>query len=139
MFFLSATVRRAPCSVRRLSARTALSHAAQTSTPHHSTHLNRRSFATATTALKHAQIASQLTHPDVCHRNVNAETPDVFSFFEKTTATWQYILVDPHTLEAAVIDSVLDYNPASGEILTATADGLLAFIEERQLHVTRIL
>ena len=67
------------------------------------------------------------------------ETPDIFSFFEEATATWQYILVDPLTLDAVIIDPVLDYNLASGDVSTVTADRLLAFIQERGLHVARIL
>ncbi len=51
----------------------------------------------------------------------------------------QYIVVDPVSQEAAIIDSVLDYNPASGALSTTAADGLLAFVAEKKLKVVRIL
>ncbi|RPD78055.1 Metallo-hydrolase/oxidoreductase [Lentinus tigrinus ALCF2SS1-7] len=73
------------------------------------------------------------------HPSSDPETPNVFTFFEKATSTWQYIVVDPHTSEAVIIDSVLDYDPASGVISTATADGLVSFVEQNGLKVIKIL
>ena len=67
------------------------------------------------------------------------QTPNVFTFFEKATSTWQYIVVDPKTSEAAIIDPVLDYDPASGAITTSTADGLVSFVEHNALKVVRVL
>ncbi|KAI0743607.1 Metallo-hydrolase/oxidoreductase [Daedaleopsis nitida] len=69
----------------------------------------------------------------------NAQTPTVFSFFEKATSTWQYVVVDPKTQEAVIIDPVLDYDPASGAISTSTADGIVAFVEHNGLNVTKVL
>ncbi|RDL34307.1 Uncharacterized protein BP5553_07435 [Venustampulla echinocandica] len=65
--------------------------------------------------------------------------PDIYACFEAVTATWQYIVADPQTRDAVVIDSVLDFNPASNQISTDTADGLLGLILEYNLTVTRIL
>jgi len=65
--------------------------------------------------------------------------PNVHSFFEKDTSTWQYLIIDPSTRKAVIIDSVLNYNPASGVVSTQTADGLLAFIENERLEITMIL
>ncbi|PCH43854.1 Metallo-hydrolase/oxidoreductase [Wolfiporia cocos MD-104 SS10] len=73
------------------------------------------------------------------HISPDAATPTVFTFFEKATSTWQYIVVDPHTSDAVVIDPVLDYDASSGSITTQTADGLLSFIEHERLTVRRIL
>ncbi|EKM54268.1 uncharacterized protein PHACADRAFT_258008 [Phanerochaete carnosa HHB-10118-sp] len=67
------------------------------------------------------------------------ETPAIHSFFENVTGTWQYVIVDPETSEAAILDPVLDYNPASGAVSTLSADKLLAFIKQNDLKVTRIL
>ncbi|OSD06709.1 Metallo-hydrolase/oxidoreductase [Trametes coccinea BRFM310] len=66
-------------------------------------------------------------------------TPTVYTFFEKATSTWQYIVVDPNTSDAVVVDPVLDYDPNSGTISTDTADGLVSFIEHNNLRITRIL
>ncbi|KAJ2920053.1 hypothetical protein MD484_g279, partial [Candolleomyces efflorescens] len=65
--------------------------------------------------------------------------PDVYSFFESATSTWQYIVVDPATKKAVVIDPVLDYNPASGKVTTKTADGLLSFVKGNGLDVEMLL
>ncbi|GJE94967.1 Metallo-hydrolase/oxidoreductase [Phanerochaete sordida] len=80
-----------------------------------------------------ARVQADMHHPAV------GETPAIHSFFEKVTGTWQYVLVDPATSEAVILDPVLDYDPASGTISTKTADRLLAFVEEQGLKVTRIL
>ncbi|KAI0769788.1 Metallo-hydrolase/oxidoreductase [Trametes elegans] len=66
-------------------------------------------------------------------------TPTVYTFFEKATSTWQYIVVDPNTSDAVVVDPVLDYDPNAGSISTQTADGLISFIEHNNLRVTRVL
>ncbi len=73
------------------------------------------------------------------HDPQDAESPVVLTFFEKATATWQYIIHDPKSLEAVIVDSVLDYDPASGSVTTQTADGLLSYIEENGLRVKKIL
>ena len=73
------------------------------------------------------------------HHPATDETPTIHSFFEKVTDTWQYVLVDPKTSEAAILDPVLDYDPASGTVSTQSADRLLAFIAQQSLKVTRIL
>jgi hypothetical protein len=51
----------------------------------------------------------------------------------------QYIVADPVSREAAVIDPVLDYDSASGTLSTSAADGLLTFIAEKGLKVVRFL
>ncbi|TRM69793.1 beta-lactamase-like protein [Schizophyllum amplum] len=51
----------------------------------------------------------------------------------------QYLVTDPYTKDAVLIDTVLDYDPASGTLSTATADGILAFVRHHGFHVTKIL
>lgn len=68
-----------------------------------------------------------------------ANTPDIYTCFEAVTGTWQYLVADPTTRDAVVIDSVLDFNPASSQISTNTADGLLELISKYNLKITRIL
>lgn len=65
--------------------------------------------------------------------------PDVYSFIEDKTSTWQYIVADSATSEAVLIDPVLDYDPVSGTVKTDTADGLLSFINGNNFKVVRIL
>ena len=54
------------------------------------------------------------------------DLPVIRSFFDEATNTVSHIVADPATGAAAVIDPVLDYNPCSGRIGTASAEKLLA-------------
>lgn len=65
--------------------------------------------------------------------------PTVHTVFEPKTGTWQYVVADPTTKHAVIIDSVLDFDPATNTVTTTTADGLLALVREQGLHVERIL
>lgn len=65
--------------------------------------------------------------------------PDITAFFDEATNTVSYLVVDPDTRDAAIIDPVLDYDAASGEVDTASADGMLAAVEARGLRVTLVL
>lgn len=82
---------------------------------------------------------SAAVQPDMQHEPVDAHTPAIRSFFENVTGTWQYVLVDPTTSDAVIVDPVLDYDPASGSVSTASADKLLAYVEQEGLNVVRIL
>lgn len=61
------------------------------------------------------------------------------TFFDPHTWTLSYLLMDQHTREAAVIDSVLDYDPKSGRTSTASADHLIARIGELGARLEWIL
>jgi len=52
--------------------------------------------------------------------------PHIEAFFDETTFTVTYLVGDPATREAVVIDPVLDFDPASGRVTTTSADRLLA-------------
>ena len=63
----------------------------------------------------------------------------VQSFFHATTSTWSHIVADPATRSAAIIDPVLDFDPASGRVWTEAAQLLLAHVREFGLCVEWIL
>lgn len=65
--------------------------------------------------------------------------PDVHAFFDEATFTVSYIVADPATNRAAIIDPVLDYDPAAGRTSTGSAHRLLAAAAERELAVDWIL
>lgn len=65
--------------------------------------------------------------------------PDVIPFFDEATNTVSYVVVDPATKAAALVDSVLDFDPKSGRTSTASADRLVAAVHERGLAVEWIL
>ena len=90
-----------------------------------------------TSLLSHTKVPP--AQPSNRHDPQDSESPVVLTFFEKATSTWQYIIYNPKSLEAVIVDSVLDYDPPSGAVTTKTADGLLSYIEENGLKVQRIL
>jgi len=65
--------------------------------------------------------------------------PDVKAFFDEPTFTVTYVVSDPETKKAAIVDSVLDYDPASGRTATGAADTVLQYVEEQGLTVELIL
>lgn len=65
--------------------------------------------------------------------------PEVISFFDEPTNTATYILMDPGSRAAAIIDSVLDYDAAAGRTDTKAADGLIAYVREHDLKVDWLL
>jgi glyoxylase-like metal-dependent hydrolase (beta-lactamase superfamily II) len=71
--------------------------------------------------------------------NASKDTPLTHVFFHQPTSTWTYLVVCPTTRKAAVIDSVLDFDPVTNTVSTETADGLLAFAEQEHIHIERIL
>lgn len=64
---------------------------------------------------------------------------EVIPFFDKATETFSYVAADPSTKAAAIIDPVLDYDPASGRISTHAADAIVETVEARGLSVGLIL
>jgi glyoxylase-like metal-dependent hydrolase (beta-lactamase superfamily II) len=65
--------------------------------------------------------------------------PEVTGFFDEATNTVSYVAVDPATRRCALIDSVLDYDPASGHTDRHSADQMIAFVREHGLTVEWVL
>lgn len=63
----------------------------------------------------------------------------VEAFFDPATWTVSYLVVDPATRRAAIVDPVLDFEPKSGRTSTASSDRLVARIHEQGLAVDWIL
>jgi len=63
----------------------------------------------------------------------------VEGFFDPGTWTVSYLVLDPETRQCALIDSVLDYDPKSGRTGTASADRLVARVQELEATVQWIL
>lgn len=61
------------------------------------------------------------------------------AFFDEATFTVTYLVGDPATKQAAVIDSVLDFDPASGKVSTGSAEAVLAAAEAGGWTITRVL
>jgi len=65
--------------------------------------------------------------------------PDITAFFDKATNTISYIVCDPNGSACAIIDSVLDFDFASGRTDTKSADKLINFVKENKLDVQWLL
>ena len=65
--------------------------------------------------------------------------PDVRAFFDEATFTITYVVSDPSSGRAAVIDPVLDFDPVSGRTSTQSADDVITFIESEKLGIEWIL
>ena len=68
-----------------------------------------------------------------------AKRPSIAGFFDEATNTVSYVVHDPATKRAAIIDSVLDYEAASGRTSTTSADRMVEYVEKHgftiDLHI----
>lgn len=65
--------------------------------------------------------------------------PEVQAFFDEATNTITYLVRDPHGSACAVIDSVLDFDYASGRTDTRSADAVIAAIKAQKLDLHWVL
>lgn len=65
--------------------------------------------------------------------------PEVEAFYDPDTGTVTYLVIDPATNRAAVIDPVLDFDPRSAHTATRSADAVIARIRTRGVIVERLL
>lgn len=70
--------------------------------------------------------------------------PKVTAFFDEATFTVSYVVAEPAKspdgrTHCAIVDSVLDYDPKSGRTSTASADEIVAFVNDNSLAVDWIL
>lgn len=68
-----------------------------------------------------------------------AKPAAIKAFFDDATNTVSYVVHDPATKRAAIIDSVLDYDPAAGRTSFASADKIIAFVKEHDLGIDWLL
>lgn len=84
--------------------------------------------------------------PDSALENAIAQVSDaqkgvpiIRAFFDQPTFTVSYVVHDPETKQAAIIDSVLDFDPASGRTSFASADAIIAYVADQGLAVDWLL
>ena len=65
--------------------------------------------------------------------------PVIEAFLDEPTNTISYLVADPATGKAAVIDPVLDFDLASGEVDTVSAERMMARAEERSWQIVMVL
>ena len=61
--------------------------------------------------------------------------PAIRAFFDEATNTFSYLVADPATRRAAIIDPVLDYDPKSGEVDIGSVEAVLAAAREAGLTI----
>lgn len=65
--------------------------------------------------------------------------PVIQSFFDESTKTASYVVHDPVSRSAVIIDSVLDFNAAAGRISHESADEIIAYVKACGLTVDWVL
>ena len=65
--------------------------------------------------------------------------PVVRTFFDEPTFTASHVVHDPVTREAAIIDSVLDFDHAAGRTSFASADAIVGHVAEQKLNVRWVM
>lgn len=66
-------------------------------------------------------------------------TPIVQSFYHGPTNTWTHIVADPDSPAAAIVDPVLDFDPASGRVWPEQAKVVLDWVRSKDLRVDWIV
>ncbi|WFL77650.1 MBL fold metallo-hydrolase [Altererythrobacter arenosus] len=65
--------------------------------------------------------------------------PEVEAFFDTATNTVSYVVHDPATKQAAVVDPVLDFDASSGRTAFTSADAVIEYVTEHGLEVKYLL
>ncbi len=65
--------------------------------------------------------------------------PQVHGFFDTATNTITYVVHDPASRAAAIIDPVLDFSPRNARISTASADAVLDYVHAQGLDLRYVL
>lgn len=64
---------------------------------------------------------------------------EIKAFYDARTNTLTYVVFDPASKDAVIIDPVLDYDPAASKTWTESVDAVVAFAREQHLHVHYVL
>jgi glyoxylase-like metal-dependent hydrolase (beta-lactamase superfamily II) len=68
-----------------------------------------------------------------------SNTARIQAIFDQATFTVTYLVGDPVSRQAAVIDPVLDFDPASGQVSTGSVERVIAAAEAGGWTITRVL
>lgn len=60
-------------------------------------------------------------------------------FFDKATSTLTYVVWDPTTFDAVIIDPVLDYDQAASKVGEESVSAVASFADKNRLNVHYIL
>jgi glyoxylase-like metal-dependent hydrolase (beta-lactamase superfamily II) len=79
-------------------------------------------------------VTAATTIVEAAHRDATRR-PQVRAFFDEATFTVTYVVRDPAANACAIIDSVLDYDPASGRTSHGSPDAVIAHVRAEGLDV----
>ncbi|MCK0149647.1 MBL fold metallo-hydrolase [Marivita sp. S6314] len=68
-----------------------------------------------------------------------ANSPEVTGFYDEDTGSIQYLVADPETRKAALIDIVMTFDPESASTNSESADKILHFADHEELEIEWIL
>lgn len=77
--------------------------------------------------------------PGLRMKSTRPGEPTIHAVFDKNTSTWQYVVADPASSRAVIIDPVLDYNRTTQTISTETADSMLKLVKDQGYRIDMIL
>lgn len=77
--------------------------------------------------------------PISVHTEITTQMATIDSVHHPKTGTWQYIVADPKTLDAVIIDPVLDFDIATRTVTTEAADRLVSLVKKKGYQIVRIL
>jgi len=82
-----------------------------------------------------------MTQTDEKKRVQASDSPSVHveAFFDDRTSTLTYVVFDPESHDAVVIDPVLDYEPRGSKIFTESVDRVIKYVRDNDLRVHLIL
>jgi len=67
------------------------------------------------------------------------QTPHVHPFFDEDTSTLTYVVADPETKDAIVIDPVLNFDSLASQTSTESVEKVVSFIQEQGLTLRAVL
>jgi glyoxylase-like metal-dependent hydrolase (beta-lactamase superfamily II) len=78
----------------------------------------------------------QRARDQVLQAQDNSQRPCIQAFFDEDTFTASYVVHDPKTKVATIIDSVLDFDQPSGRTSTKSADAIVDYVRTNALAIT---
>ncbi len=63
----------------------------------------------------------------------------IHHFFDQETFTLTYLVIDPGTKDTVIIDPVLDFDPASGQITDSSISQVIEYVAKDELNVRAVL
>lgn len=73
------------------------------------------------------------------HDRIHPMPAQIEAFFDDASSTYSYVIFDTDGGQCAIVDPVLDYNPAAGRTTTVQADRIITFVREHRLQVQWLL